>query len=348
MTTHQDTDLLRDVRQFIRFLSGLWGMLSSLTLLFPLSNVLLEVLPADETQLSIYTALTTMSCCFTVLYMYIARHRLIRLRIMNSAKYDGRLVWTFIGGLCASLIYLLVHFWYGQTLEDASVAATVERGAAWVIGILLYGSSFVSLTASFTGFAIIEYSKHSGDMEEVITQPYETLKAENENLGQQLADLQEYMDRQRKRLSQYEQEEKVRRDKAKEDKAREERELVTAVGKIKASSVLSALKQGIKNLPYIIDVELRATPREDLAGINPPPRAKGGDTERNWRYHIEYSSSYYSGPAVNWIDLNVLLTLEPGTDISVATNDAEEKIREILGSLRLGAGHTSISVKYAE
>ena len=205
MTDNRQSDLLSDVRQFLGFLSGLWGMFSSLTLLFPLSNALVQVLPMHETQRGIYTALTTLTCCFVILYLYITRHQQIAVRLAKPSLYDRRVIAIFALGVLSALLYLPAHSSYAQILEGSYSAADLEQGMMWVLGMLFYGISFVGLTTSFTLLAIVEYGKQSGETQDLASRREEVLKTENQELKEKLAELQRHVDRLQERLTRHEQ-----------------------------------------------------------------------------------------------------------------------------------------------
>jgi hypothetical protein len=346
MMENRQSDLLSNVRQFLGFLSGLWGMFSSLTLLFPLSNALVQVLPMHETLRGIYTALTTLTCCFVILYLYITRHQQIAVRLAKPSLYDRRVIAIFALGILSALLYLPIHSSYAQILEGSYSAVYLEQGMMWVLGILSYGTAFVGLTTSFTLLAIVEYSKQSGETEYLASRREEVLRTENQELKEkltelqrhletekqeheeELAELQRYVDRLRTRLALYEEEERVL----------QQTQLVTAVGQITQSAVANTLKQRILEIAGVKDAILSMTVRGELRGIE----AMYEDSKSDWRYDHRYS-----GPKVNWIDMSVFLILEAGTDISVATEETKSVAKQVLDELRLGAGKTSVSLDYA-
>lgn len=351
MTKNRQPDLLSNVRQFLGFLSGLWGMFSSLTLLFPLSNALVQVLPMHETQRGIYTALTTLTCCFVILYLYITRHQQIAVRLAKPSLYDRRVIAIFALGVLSALLYLPAHSSYAQILEGSYSAADLEQGMMWVLGMLFYGMSFVGLTTSFTLLAIVEYGKQSGETQDLASRREEVLKTENQELKEKLAELQRHVDRLQERLTRHEQlkaeNRQLRQQVAelqsladelsarlapyeKEEKAREQRTLVTEVGRITESSVVRALEQEIRRIPDVADVRLTITVRKELRGRTPT-----------------YDRYSLVEPKVHWVDLSVFLTLAQGTDISVAIEKTKSVTKKVLDNLKLGAGDTLVSVDYA-
>lgn len=73
---------LRDLREFLRFLRNLWGILSGISLLFPLSNVFFDVLPIDQKYRPFHnltapavTAVAVVTCVFVTFAAFSRRHQ---------------------------------------------------------------------------------------------------------------------------------------------------------------------------------------------------------------------------------------------------------------------------------
>jgi hypothetical protein len=153
---------LQELRDFLRFLGSLWGLLASISVLFPLSNVLVTVIPIESggnpfQNLSpgVVTTLTTLTCIFLTFATFGRRsqfsERLRRRRYATSARI------AFAGALSALAIYLLTSNALYRTLITNNPNS--ELGIALYDGLFaaLYVASFALLTRAFLVLAMLEY-----------------------------------------------------------------------------------------------------------------------------------------------------------------------------------------------
>ena len=153
---------IQELREFLRFLRSLWGLLASISVLFPLSNVLVTVIPIDDggnpfQDLSpgVVTTLTTLTCIFLTFATFGRRsqftERLRRRRYATSARV------AFAGALGALAIYLLTHRGLYKTFITNNPGS--ELGLALYDGLFaaLYIASFALLTRAFLVLAMLEY-----------------------------------------------------------------------------------------------------------------------------------------------------------------------------------------------
>jgi hypothetical protein len=73
---------LQELREFLAFLRSLWGLLAGISVLFPLSNVLLSVIPIEgggnpfqNLSPDVVTALTMLTCIFLTFAAFGRRQR---------------------------------------------------------------------------------------------------------------------------------------------------------------------------------------------------------------------------------------------------------------------------------
>ena len=114
----QDKGFLYEFRKFIDFLQNLWGLLSGISIFFPLSNVLLEVIPMRTTQddpaggwsylsPALVTSLTTMITLFVLLWTFGQRRVILDSVQINAIN---RRAWvSIIIGLLSLIFYLGLH-----------------------------------------------------------------------------------------------------------------------------------------------------------------------------------------------------------------------------------------------
>jgi hypothetical protein len=153
---------LQELREFLQFLRSLWGLLASISVLFPLSNVLVGVIPIDgggnpfqNLSPGVVTTLTTLTCIFLTFATFGRRsqfsERLRRRRYATSARI------AFGGAIGALAIYLLT--------SDALYRALITDNPNSELGVVLYDglfaalyiSSFALLTRAFLVLAMLEY-----------------------------------------------------------------------------------------------------------------------------------------------------------------------------------------------
>ncbi|MPZ85523.1 MAG: hypothetical protein GEV28_36150 [Actinophytocola sp.] len=166
MSSSQGQSFLREFREFRRFLASLWGTLSGISLLFPLSNVFLTVIPIDELNQPFnglrpapLTAMTMVVCIFITFATFSRRERFReparRLRIGRVARI------SFVVGLASGAVYLLARgFSYNNVIElgDGSEGVHYLNFALFEgFFAVAYVAFFGCLTRSFLVLAMLEF-----------------------------------------------------------------------------------------------------------------------------------------------------------------------------------------------
>jgi hypothetical protein len=153
---------LRDLREFLRFLQSLWGILAGVSLLFPLSNVFFDVLPIHEkyrpfNNLSApaVTAVTVVTCLFITFATFGQRQQ------FRSAKRRRHF------GLAARLCFLLAVVACAAFLlgRDVAINGIIDLGqedqppALAFDGVFatIYVAFFALMTRAFLLLAMLEY-----------------------------------------------------------------------------------------------------------------------------------------------------------------------------------------------
>jgi hypothetical protein len=120
--TERGASVLGELRAFVAFLGNLWGVLAGISVFFPLSNVLVKVIPLgrygeeggvyDLLPPPLVTGVATVVTLFVILSTF--AHR-TALKTDSAATGIERRAWlSFVGGLLALTAYLIIHTVYGE------------------------------------------------------------------------------------------------------------------------------------------------------------------------------------------------------------------------------------------
>lgn len=153
---------VQELREFLRFLRSVWGVLAGISVLFPLSNTLFTVIPIGMDQRpfqdlspAVVTTLTMLTCIFLTFATFGRRDR------FTDPKRRGRYAWfaraCFVAGLAALAVYLLApHALYQAWISDHPDS---DAGVAGYDGLLaaLYVATFALFTRAFLVLAMLEY-----------------------------------------------------------------------------------------------------------------------------------------------------------------------------------------------
>jgi hypothetical protein len=158
---------LPELKRFLEFLSGLWGLLAGVTTLFPLSNLLLEAVPLEALPGGGYAYLpgtavsvvASVSCVFVVLWTFSQRSAA---RGWARSAVQRRAWRCLIVGLTGLVLYyalyqVIAHDFYWIVLHWAS--GSLRRLAGDVLLLVLYAAFFSLLTRAFVLLALLEFVK---------------------------------------------------------------------------------------------------------------------------------------------------------------------------------------------
>jgi hypothetical protein len=153
---------LAELRKFLQFLSSLWGILAGISMLFPLSNLLVGVIPAaghgkpfDAISPAVVTSITTVSCLFITFATFARRDQYgnpgRRPKLGRSAGI------SFLVGVAALAFYVLtppgLYVILVEENPDSALYVALYDG----LFSILYAMFFVLLTRSFLVLAMLEY-----------------------------------------------------------------------------------------------------------------------------------------------------------------------------------------------
>ena len=156
----------KELREFLAFLQELWTLLAGVSVLFPLSNTLIDAVPMGTwpdggfVYLSpvLVSACATIGCLFLVLWTFGTRDR------WRSAGGPAALARAAIRSLAAGGLALAVYL-VGVTVVQGDFYFTVlgwpsdalQRVAGDLLLAGLYGAVFVLITRAFLLLGLREY-----------------------------------------------------------------------------------------------------------------------------------------------------------------------------------------------
>ncbi len=164
----EDAGFLKEFQDFVSFLQHLWGLLAGISVLFPLSNVLVKVLPLDRydnggalvwLSPSIFTTVATVVSLFVILWTFGQRSR-FHAASQRSAISKG--AWgAFLAGLTALILYLGLYYFIGPANGAYGMLGWGSGDMIRLLGeipmLLLYAAFFALLTRAFVMLGMIEF-----------------------------------------------------------------------------------------------------------------------------------------------------------------------------------------------
>lgn len=149
---------LDELRDFLAFLSSLWGLLAGISVLFPLSNVLVSIIPIDgggqpfqDLDPAIVTTLTTLTCIFITFATFGRRNQFTDPERRRRYSWAARL--SFGAALVALAFYTLTYHDLYKDLVTHDGQNSLYDG----LYAALYLVSFVLITRAFLVLAMLEY-----------------------------------------------------------------------------------------------------------------------------------------------------------------------------------------------
>lgn len=156
---------LEEFRRFVDFLQSLWGILAGISMLFPLSNSLAQVIPLATWEgggliyLSpqVVTSMATLTCLFVLLWTFGQRQHFAR----QTRTRIHRQAWsTFLPGVIALILYVMLHsaikagFYFGVLGWESD---DLRRLFGDGVLLLMYSAFFTMLTRAFVLLALVEF-----------------------------------------------------------------------------------------------------------------------------------------------------------------------------------------------
>lgn len=166
--SNKGTVFLVEFKNYIAFLQSLWGILAGISVLFPLSNVLIKLIPLRHLHddpsgalgyLSpgLITTVATLITLFVILLTFGNRHQF---EALKERRLIQRKAWlSFAFGLLAMVFYFAVYFGiYPLYYEPCSI---FDGDPGLLIGdfalLLSYSAFFALVTRAFMLLGMMEY-----------------------------------------------------------------------------------------------------------------------------------------------------------------------------------------------
>ena len=160
----QGESFLQELKAFLGFLNSLWGLLAGISILFPLSNAFIKVIPLKEavpfqgTGLvyngngllnltpQLITTITTLVLLFLVLWEFGKRFEFIKNGKLNGRNdFMNDALIHLIYGFIMLAIYLAIYY-----LKEASFIGDFFLA-------IMYTAFFYFITYAFMKLAMVEY-----------------------------------------------------------------------------------------------------------------------------------------------------------------------------------------------
>ena len=160
------TPFLNEFKQFLNFLQNLWGLLAGVSVLFPLSNVLVKVIPLQSLEHdgafaklspSLVTVLATLTTLFLVLWTF--SHRSQFQGQSQRRPIQRQALFSFGAGLLTLVLYLVG---YTVTLADAyDVWGWESQDPRHLLAeiplLIAYVAAFALVTRAFVLLGMMEF-----------------------------------------------------------------------------------------------------------------------------------------------------------------------------------------------
>ncbi|MFQ5772607.1 MAG: hypothetical protein ACE5HX_18870 [bacterium] len=165
-TTNRSTIFLHEFKEFFSFLQNLWGVLTGISVFFPLSNMLIKYIPLktfDQDGVFIYftppmiTTVSTLATLFFVLLLFSKRSKFKFKRERFGIQRHALI--SFGSGVLVLLTYVVGYYvvlanayavWGWESDDPRHLIAEVPL-------LVSYGAAFILITRAFMLLGMIEF-----------------------------------------------------------------------------------------------------------------------------------------------------------------------------------------------
>jgi hypothetical protein len=167
-SSKEDLDVMRDLKEFVRFFQSLWGLLAGGSLFFPFINLFVDAIPYPaEAVHSVSAAVAMLGSAFAFLLVYMTRQLIPRLDDENLGFSIGtsrrRLP---LAGYRSVFVSSIVFVFFIVVLADylpiawlGSFDVSNIDKSRLVTGVLEYALVFTLATLTFSVLATSEYMR---------------------------------------------------------------------------------------------------------------------------------------------------------------------------------------------
>lgn len=162
----EEAPFIKEFKDFLGFLQNLWSILAAVSVLFPLSNVLAQIIPLARWEeggfayLSpqLVTAISTVASLFIILWTFGQRQQFADQGKRRSIQKQAGI--SFALGFGSLIIYLVGHYavangFYWDVLQWTS--DDIRRILGDIVLLFTYSAFFALVTRAFMLLAMIEY-----------------------------------------------------------------------------------------------------------------------------------------------------------------------------------------------
>lgn len=190
----EEKRLSKDIKQFIQFLSSIWGLFASVSIFFPFINQLTKTLQfPDITVQGPSTSLALLSSAFILLTIYLLRRLLFNLddpnlRLSAASGYRKLPFAGYRVPIIAIFSFFLFILFFADYIAASLSGAYDPRNfdRHLVLGILEYALLFALATFSFSLLAASEYMKQVSRLESELSRGWPYLESGMNALYQRL------------------------------------------------------------------------------------------------------------------------------------------------------------------
>lgn len=161
----KEKGFLTEFQDFIAFIKKLWGMLAAVSILFPLSNVFLKIIPLDSfnggvlvwLSPQLFTSTATLISLFLILWTFGQRYRYKLFEKRNRIQRRAGIIFSF--GILSLIMYLSTYYFlYNSAYEVLGwESQDTQRILGEVVLLLFYSSFFALITKAFLLLGMIEF-----------------------------------------------------------------------------------------------------------------------------------------------------------------------------------------------
>lgn len=167
MNIVQKTNLwLRNIKSFAAFLGNLWGGMAVLTVVIPILNSFVHILPLESVEnngalkwftTELFTAIAVIICFAMILAVYRQRNTFI---LQASMDRLHKLAWKSFGiGTTLLVIYLMFYYFLRSNIDQEILSKIPETShlVAEALLLILYSGSFGMITRGLALLGAGEY-----------------------------------------------------------------------------------------------------------------------------------------------------------------------------------------------
>jgi hypothetical protein len=172
ISADKGTSFLKDFRDFIAYLQNLWGIMAGISVVFPLSNSFVKVIPVQLWDKGggfaffspeWITIIATLLSLFVMLWTYGQRRKFKEQRETGSIRRQA--LFSFSIGITAMIFYLVVYVLVQSDVHYSVMgwdSDDLRRVIFDVIMLFLYSVFFTLVTRAFMFLGMIEFFGQKG------------------------------------------------------------------------------------------------------------------------------------------------------------------------------------------